>query len=121
MKRDFDLIRRLMKDIENIPAGQRYTDIAYLTDYDPDTVYAHIDLLLNAGLIEGKTINLQRGIGGVIIKGLTWDGHDFLDAATDDTLWKKAKESILKPGASITFALLLEWLKTEIKKKIGIP
>jgi hypothetical protein len=121
MKRDFDLIRRLMKDIENMPAGKRYTDISYLTEYDPDTVYAHIALLLEAGLIEGKTVNLMRGIGGVMIDGLTWDGHDFLDAAKDDTIWSKAKETVLKPTAAITFELLRDWLKMKVKEKIGLP
>jgi hypothetical protein len=120
MKRDFDLIRHLMKDIENMPAGKRYEDISYLTEYDPDTVYAHIALLLDAGLIEGKTVKLSHGIGGVMINGLTWTGHDFLDAAKDDTIWSKAKETVLKPTVSITFGLLLEWLKAQAKLKLGL-
>ena len=121
MKRDFDLIRRIMTDIENMPANKRYTDITYLKDYDPPTVYAHIELLLDAGLIKGDLTKLAGGGRSISINGLSWPGHDFLDATKDDTIWNKARESILKPGASITFGILLEWLKIEAKQKLGIP
>lgn len=122
MKRDFDLIRRIMTDIENMPAGRQYSNVDYLIhEYDYSTIYEHIDLLVEAGLLNGKTVKLAHGIGGVIINGLTWNGHDFLDATKDDTIWKKAKENVLKPGASITFGLLLEWLKAEAKHKLGLP
>jgi hypothetical protein len=51
MKRDFNLIRRIMADIENMPAGTHYSDIGYLTEYDPAIVYAHIELY-RSGLIQ---------------------------------------------------------------------
>lgn len=44
----------------------------------------------------------------------TWKGHDFLDAAKDDTLWNKAKEKFLIPGVSFTFDILFQWLKSQI-------
>ncbi len=46
-------------------------------------------------------------------------GCDFLDAARSDTLWAKAKTSVIKPSASWTFDLLKEWLKAEISS--GLP
>jgi len=45
-------------------------------------------------------------------------GNEFVDAMRDDTLWKKAKDSVIKPGASWTVKLLFEWLKTEIKQRL---
>jgi hypothetical protein len=51
---------------------------------------------------------------------ITWAGHEFLQSIKDDTLWKKAKEDVLKPTASWTFAILAEWLKQEMKTKMGI-
>jgi hypothetical protein len=39
----------------------------------------------------------------------------------DDTVWKKAKEHVLKPGASWTFDILKEWLKAEAKSRLGLP
>ena len=42
-----------------------------------------------------------------------------MDAARDDTLWRKAKESVIRPGASFTFDLVKDWLKAEISH--GFP
>lgn len=121
MKRDFDLIRRILKDVQDLPAGKTLDNPSY-PGYDQSTINEHIILLEDAKLIkELNIVRLQGVIKDIRIKGLTWDGHDFLDAAKDDTIWKKAKESILKPGASITFSLLLEWLKSEVKQKLGLP
>jgi len=50
---------------------------------------------------------------------LTWEGCDFADAVRSDTLWKKAKEMVIKPTASFTFGLLKDWLKSEIAQ--GLP
>jgi hypothetical protein len=49
---------------------------------------------------------------------LTWDGHEFLDAMRDDTLWKRAKEKFIKPGASWTAKAVFEYLKLEITRHI---
>ncbi|HHW2142459.1 TPA: hypothetical protein ACUT66_006159, partial [Pseudomonas aeruginosa] len=37
---------------------------------------------------------------------------------SEDTLWKKAKDVILKPSASWSFGLLREYLKTEMARKL---
>jgi len=50
---------------------------------------------------------------------MTWAGHDFLDAARDETLWNKAKQTVMKPNASYTFENLGDYLKAEIKKQLG--
>ena len=55
-----------------------------------------------------------------ILTGLSWLGHEFLDAAKDDTIWSKAKKTVLKSTAGITFDVLLEWLKAEVKGRIGL-
>ena len=121
MERDFDLVRLILKDIQAMPAGESYTRIDHLSGYDSATVFAHVDLLLNAGLIKGRVLKLMHGIGGINVSGLTWEGYDFLDAAKDETLWTKAKERLIKPGVSITFDILLNWLKHEATTKIGLP
>jgi hypothetical protein len=120
MKRDFDLIRRIMTDIEEKPAGLQIRSLTY-PEYDQATIYQHINLLINENFINGITHKTAARIDAIIINGLTWKGHDFIDAAKDDTLWKKAKETILKPTVSMTFTILLEWLKEEAKKKLGLP
>jgi len=68
-------------------------------------------LLYDAGLIKALVANVWEQDAEFLQINLTWAGQDFLDAAKDDTLWKKAKETVIKPGASFTFDVLLAWLK----------
>ena len=119
MKRDFDLIRHIMTDIENMPAASAFKSFEY-PGYDKATIHQHIKLLIDENLIEGKIHESHHGIDAVRITGLTWNGHDFIDASKDESIWTKAKETVLKPTVSITFSILLEWLKEEAKKKLGL-
>lgn len=120
MKRDFDLIRSILIDIEKMPAGTQRDEFTF-PGYDDAMIYQHIGLLIEADLVKGEFM-LECGLGhsGALVSDLTWAGHDFLDAMKDDNLWTKAKEHVIKPGASFTFDLLLEWLKAKAKEKIGL-
>ena len=114
MKRDFDLIRKILFEIEDVPAGETNFHFDAMDGYDLVTVNEHIELLEQAGLIKAAIMRDFSGICAVSIQGLTWQGHDFLDAARNDTLWNKAKEKYLKPGMSVTFDILFQWLKSQI-------
>ncbi|MBU6391902.1 MAG: DUF2513 domain-containing protein [Planctomycetota bacterium] len=120
MKRNFDLIRRILLDIEKVPAGEPFGKISY-PEYDQPTIYEHLNLLSDGGLIKAKIIKAGTDIIDVHISGLTWGGHDFLDSAKDDSIWQKAKDTVLKSTPSITFGILFEWLKNEVKQKFGLP
>lgn len=114
MKRDMDLIREILREVEacensygiNSPTIEGYSDsqIAY-----------HLKLLLDGGLIEAKNVagEFQQEDEYIGIN-LTWDGQDFLNAARDDSLWKKAKESVINSGVSFTVQSLLAWLKAQV-------
>ncbi|MFZ1073703.1 MAG: DUF2513 domain-containing protein [Verrucomicrobiia bacterium] len=50
----------------------------------------------------------------------TWDGHEFLDAARNDTIWRKAGEQIKKSGVDVTLSLLKEILNQILKQSLGL-
>jgi hypothetical protein len=119
MKRDMDIIRMLLIQQET---GEAPPELA---KYPEDLVVYNVVLMKDAGLIEAAIAEGGDGspIGAVIIR-MTWAGHDFLDAARDDTVWRKAKEKVLKPGVSWTFELLKETLKALAQQqlaRIGLP
>ena len=115
MKRNMDVIRLLLLQLEG---DEKATDD--LKTYDEPTVVYNAALIVDAGLVEGA---VARGGDnspiGVAMNHMTWSGHDFLDAARDDNLWKKAKQNVMKPAASYTFEIVKAYLKTEIMKRIG--
>lgn len=117
MKRNMDLVRLLLLrsegDEEAGAACEKFTieERAY-----------HVQLLIDADLVEGIVRRGAKGeFTGASVFRLTWAGHDFLQSMRDDTLWKKAKEEVLKPGASWTFDILKEWAKHELKQRLGLP
>lgn len=84
MKRNFDIIRRALLEIEQSPDVVNYS---YETDGE-EVVY-QLRLLDQAGMI--------RGAGdkdGYSALELTWEGHDFLDAIRSDTIWRKTKQKV---------------------------
>ncbi|WP_225783362.1 DUF2513 domain-containing protein [Xenophilus sp. Marseille-Q4582] len=118
MKRDMDLIRRIALETAALPYGEQLTALEGVAEEDFVT---HVIWLQEAGLIKAIA---QDGVGTsearyAFVFRLTWAGCEFTDAIRDDTLWKKAKANVLKPGMSFTFDVLKEWLKTEITQ--GLP
>jgi hypothetical protein len=113
MKRDMDLIRQILLSTEadenKIDAKFTQEEIAY-----------HASLLKDAGFLDAAIVRGPRNQPhGCVLQGLTWDGHEFLDAMRDDTLWKRAKEKFIKPGASWTAKAIFEYLKLEIIRMTG--
>ena len=106
MKRDMDLCRQILLEIEAQEPGE---SIAVLqVDASGNKVIEHLQLLQDAGLIEAR---IDARFGDYSIRRLTWEGHEFLQAARDDTVWNKAKERVGSAWQSLTFPLLKEVLE----------
>jgi hypothetical protein len=105
MKRDMDIVRTILlkiEDSEESPLG--WTNIE-IPDQPPELVSYHVLLLTDAGLVESNNLSTRAGLD-VRPKRLTWEGHEFLDAAKNDTIWNKAKDLVKEKGGSIPFEVL---------------
>jgi hypothetical protein len=122
MERDLNLIRDILLKVEAAQGPLKFPD--------PDEMY-QVDLLIEAGMVTGKPKNTtmfltaegyppQPPIIEACIFRLTWEGHDFLDAARDPGLWQKASEKFIMPAVSFTFSIIKDWLKHEIKERLGM-
>lgn len=122
MKRDMELVRRIVLAVQDLPPGHETHSLNGLDGIDKPTFAAHAQLLVEAGLVTAIIYGGDKRIpGGAVVFRLTWAGHEFADAVRSDTLWKKAKEHVIKPSASWTFGVLGEWLKAELKTGLGLP
>jgi hypothetical protein len=120
-ERDLDLVRRILKDIEKLPPDTTTGSLQYPTEYSQAIVNEHLRLLIEEGFIEGSVVFDREKIAAVRIARLKWKGHDFVTASQNDSLWQKAKTSVIKPTMSFTFDFVLEWLKSEGRKQLGLP
>jgi hypothetical protein len=85
MKRDMNLIRLLLLETEG---EEPKPDLSPYND--AQRIY-HSALLIEAGLVDGQIIQDSDGQpAATVTLRLTWAGHEFLDAARNDTIWHKA-------------------------------
>lgn len=93
MRRETDLIRTLMLEAESEDDWLLFETGTSVKDADPEAVKRgyHLMLLCDAGLFVEVNSGVYR---------LTNDGHDWLAAVRDDTIWNKTKEATGKVGGA---------------------
>ncbi len=117
MRRDMDLVRNILLEIEKHPYDGGWVEIS-IEGYSTEEITYHLLLLNEAKLVEVYDMST---FGGIDIKPtrLTWDGHEFLDSARDNNRWNKAKNAMSKAGGfvfEIGKQLLIESLKNELRQ-----
>ena len=66
-----------------------------------------MSLLIEAGLVNGQMVHtIGPGVKDFLAFRLTWDGHEFLDAIRNDTVWARTKKVFLDKGVEMTFDLV---------------
>jgi hypothetical protein len=121
MKRDMNLAREILAWAIEQPHGY-VNGNPEITGHTEEEVGYHVYLLHQAGLVNAA----NRNVSGLPspnaqLTSVTWSGHDFADAARDDAIWRKATKTVLKEGASFTFDLLKQWLRSEAQQRLGLP
>lgn len=99
MKRDMDLIRKILLMLENESSGWAPSEII-IEDYTKDQIDYHSLLLIEAGLVAGEECAELGSEPSGFISRLTWEGHEFLESAKDSSRWREAKEVIGKAGGA---------------------
>ncbi|MDX2463886.1 MAG: DUF2513 domain-containing protein [Porticoccus sp.] len=122
MKRDWDLIRRILLEIENSPdmdtflnfseSGYLYTD--NLKDYEKEQIIYHIQLLINAGFISTNA-DLY---GEQEITGLSWKGHEYAEKLRDTARWEMIKSYISEKGLDLGSDTIMSLIRKGINKII---
>ena len=101
MKRDMDLARQIMLELEQVPFTGDWMLLS-VEGHNAGAVSYHVKLLAQAGLVEAEKISDFEGDSWMPVS-LTWQGHEFLAAAKNETIWQKAKNFIQDKGGALTF------------------
>ncbi len=123
MTRDLELIRSILLDLEAMPSGT--TASAFKgPQYEGKAhreIAEHVWLLNNAGLIESINVSDMRGQpNSFVIKRLTWQGHEFIAKAKNDTVWKKVTAEAEQKGMSLSMTILEKLLSKAAEKYLGL-
>lgn len=118
MKRKLDLIRQLLIETEEKDSPLDWI-IPTIEGFSKIEEAYHINLLIQANLIDGVDLTTAEG-NEYGIRNLTWKGHEFLDAARDEGLWKKAKQKFGSKIILVSFDLFKDLLLSLAKQELGL-
>jgi len=137
MKRDWDLIRKQLTDVEeendlfsDIPPEPKWLDQGegtyneQMKKYEAieGRIFGHFELLINAGYVDG--LQIIRSLNGQLhysstVPRLTMAGHDLLDTMRSATIWEKIKASAKSKGVELTFEVIKALGAIVIKKIVS--
>ena len=80
-----------------------------LSDRNEIEISYHVKLLYQAGLIEAEDVSGTSQFKWIPVS-LTWNGHEFLDAIRNDTVWKRLKEKVMEQGGNVPFSIIQQWV-----------
>ena len=106
MKNDLDLIRLLLIEIEKRDEMFGSSELA-VHGYDSGQIAYHVGLLKDAGFLEtsGNSVYTQKREKQWVIQGITFAGHDYLDAVRHSRIWQKVKDAAAQGGMALTITL----------------
>lgn len=119
MKRDLDLARDILTEIEGHSYDPNRSFVVKIDGHSTEEVSYHVMLLAEAGFIEASSLVTTDG---AIWKArrLTWEGHEFIEAAKDTTRWNRAKALMKDKGGGMAFEVLKQLLIEMMKGTIGL-
>lgn len=123
MKRDVDLIRAMLLEVESWPPGARVPSTRIVIEpYTEEQIRYHAELLHDAGFIGGVVaVHRASGERPAIVGRLTWRGHEFVDATRSDVVWAAVKERAKPVGGSTNMELLEELFSSVSRSMMWLP
>ncbi|MTJ13019.1 DUF2513 domain-containing protein [Anabaena sp. UHCC 0187] len=119
MKRDWNLVRQILLQAESYSPGV-YIESFTCEGFDEATIIEHIEIMIESKLLDGEIDKTQAGTSGFLVHKITWEGHNFLDNAKNDTIWKKVMAEAKEKGTSTSFVVLNGLLTKAAQKYAGL-
>lgn len=115
MKRDMELVRRILQAVE---ADERFHHCniglmpeELVEDVNADALKYHVRVLIDGGyLLTSPASGLMP-----LVQGLTWKGHDFVEATRVNSIWDQVVAAGKKVGG-MTIDLALEMARDLLRK-----
>jgi hypothetical protein len=120
MKREMNLVRAILMEVEQQEMVDSQHRI-HIENYDPAIVNYHIHVMKQGELLSAIDVKDQSNpIPKYSAVCLTWQGHEFLEVARDETRWERAMGVVQNQGNSVTVGILIQILSSFMKSAFGL-
>lgn len=122
MKRDMNLVVELLKYFEKREEIGIDQNVA-IPEYDEHQVQYHLRRMFEAGLLDAEatySTTTKTRIITVYPFGLTWQGHEFLDALRGEGVLSSIKEKVGGSISEIPFSILKELAINASRVAVGL-
>ncbi|MCC9655599.1 DUF2513 domain-containing protein [Rhodopirellula halodulae] len=114
-----ELIRRILFAIEDCDDGAVPREFE-IEGYSQDQIRYHCYQIYLGGLVDAvPQARLQHKVPNLQITHLTPAGHDFIDHARDDTLWRRVRAKLGDASIDVTLAGLKAAAIQAVKSQFG--
>jgi hypothetical protein len=111
MKCDMNLIRQIAFQIESATGPISSQQIS-IGDFSPQEIAHHCEMMNDRGLIVAHSTKTMRDPHPMFcISRLSPLGHDFVNAARNDTVWNKVVRTVKNRLGDLSIQLLIDYLK----------
>jgi hypothetical protein len=120
MKRDLELLRKIVLAIEDSPSG--YAPDLQIPGYTSEQIGYHSYLLVDSGYAKGDDVTDNASPSpDWRISHLTSAGHDFADAARNEGIWRKAMDTVKTKAGTVTLDVMKQLLISLAKRSLELP
>ncbi len=120
MQLNYDCIRDLLLYLEDNLTYDNYISIETLKleKYSSDELIYTAERLTEAGYIN-SIISTSDDYPVIIVKSISFDGHQYLDTIRDNAIWKETKSKLSKTS-SFSLSIIQQLALSIVKSKLGI-
>jgi hypothetical protein len=119
MTRNLEIVRAILKELES-QEGMEFVQHFTIENATNEEIVYHLKLMIQKGLIEGEIHGDPRQGWYPLIRGMTWEGHDFLNATKSETVWEKIRAKAAEVGSDLTIEIAKELGKRYLAQQFGI-
>ena len=122
MKRDFELVMKILEYLENRNETSVITEL-HIPGYDKYLVAYHIRRMYEGGLLDAEVItseSTESRIINVLPFGLTWQGHEFLDSMKNKSVAEKVRQRLGGSLSQVPYILIKELALSLARQQLGL-
>lgn len=106
MKRDWELVRRILIAVEELESRRQQVDHHSFPGSSEEDVSYHIYIMKEAGLVKAVCSSELGGRRNCWANELTWEGHEFLDKIRSQTMWSQINKVAKEKGLTLSFEVI---------------